>query len=187
MKKLFTYIGRAVLFVIGVIVTAIVTALITGQPLSGLSKFQGISRTFISGTVPAWGFALVLMAATLLGSFVLMELWRRRKKIQIHFVPDGYNSGWSKLSETQMHVRIGGIFTYEGPQGNLRILKAYLSGTQPANVDVNFPASDGSGRQTSTFETAPDSICPAASGHLSSSDAPGRDRWPPAAGEGHTL
>ena len=95
MKKLFTYIGRAVLFVIGVIVTAIVTALITGQPLSGLSKFQGISRTFISGTVPAWGFALVLMAATLLGSFVLMELWRRRKKIQIHFVPDGYNSGWS--------------------------------------------------------------------------------------------
>jgi len=51
------------------------------------------------------------------------------KQGRVHFVSDAYNSGWALQSESQMEVRLGGMFTYDGP-GTLTIVKAFVEDTQ---------------------------------------------------------
>jgi hypothetical protein len=132
--------------VIGIVASTIVTAWITGQPLTGLTKIKGLYRTFITSSVPAWAFALVFLVALLGIYYALTHLPKRRPKGKVHFVPDSHNCGWAKQTETQMSVWIGGTFTYDGP-GELVILKVYLKGTQPINnMVVQVEPADGSGR-----------------------------------------
>jgi hypothetical protein len=114
----------------GILASAIITAWITGQPLTGLTKIKGLYRTFIQSSVPAWAFALVLLVALTGIYYALTHLPKRRPKGKIHFIPDAHNCGWSKQTDTEMNLRISGTFTYDG-QGELIVLKAYLKGTQP--------------------------------------------------------
>jgi hypothetical protein len=129
--------------------TAIVTNLITGQPLTGLTRLEGLAQTLFKSTVPAWAFALTLFAALFgLYYFVRHLLRGRRPKGRVHFVPDAHNCGWAQ-SDTQIEVRAGGTFTYEG-SGVLTVLQAFLKGTHPiTDMMVQVETSDGLGKTVS--------------------------------------
>lgn len=143
MKKALTRAGE---FLIGIVATAIITNLITGQPLTGLIRLSGLYRTLMHSSVPAWAFAAVLLVALCSVYYTARPMRKRRPQGKLHFVPDAHNCGWARQSDTQMDLRIGGTFTYEGI-GNLMLLKAFLKGTQPA-MDMNAQAliPDGRGR-----------------------------------------
>jgi hypothetical protein len=125
MKKWLTKVGTA-LIIAGL--STVLTNLITGQPLTGLTKLKGLSQIFLRSSVPAWAFALALFGA-LLGLYSFVGRLLRGQKGRVQFVPDAHNSGWAQ-TETQMEVRAGGTFTYEGT-GSLTVLKGFLKGTQP--------------------------------------------------------
>jgi hypothetical protein len=113
----------------GAVFSAIATLLISGQPLAGLTKLAGLSRTFLSSSVPAWVFAVVLFLALFgLYEFFAHFLKTRKSKGWVHFVPDSHNSGWSQAGAV-MEVRVGGTFTYEGI-GMLTVLRAFLPETR---------------------------------------------------------
>jgi hypothetical protein len=141
-------IGSALLIAV---LTAIVTNLITGQPLTGLVKLEGLSQAFLKTTVPAWAFAITFFVAVLgTYQFTIRLLKGNRKKGTVHFVPDAYNNGWAPTTNNQMQLRAGGTFTYAG-KGNLIILRGWLKGTQPTtDFAVNVIASDGSGKTYSS-------------------------------------
>jgi len=125
-------------------ISAIVTAWVTGQPLTRLTKINGLYQTFVKSTVPAWVFALLFLVALFGIYYSLTHLPKRRPKGQVHFVPDAHNCGWAKQTDTQMSVRIGGTFTYDG-SGTLVVLKAYLKGTEPTtDMVVQVEGPDGS-------------------------------------------
>jgi hypothetical protein len=113
---------------IAIIATVIFTALITGQPLTGLFRLKGLYETFIRSSVPAWTFATTLML-TLIGLYYSIT-HRPKRKGKVIFIPDAYNCGWSKQTEEIMNLRLGGTFSYKGP-GNVQILKMFLHGTKP--------------------------------------------------------
>jgi hypothetical protein len=113
---------------IGFIAAATVTAVITGQPLTGLFKLKGLYQTFIGSNVPAWVFAVTLMLA-LTGLYYWIT-HRPKRKGRVIFIPDAYNCGWSKQTEEIMNLRLGGTFSYKGT-GNVQILKMFLKGTKP--------------------------------------------------------
>ena len=113
---------------VGIVVSSIVTAWISGQPLTGLTRLKGLFEIFIRGSVPAWIFAPIFLAA-LFGTQHFIAFKLKHKK-RLHFVPDAHNCGWSPVSGSVMFVRLGGTFTYEG-QGSLSLLKCFLSRTQP--------------------------------------------------------
>jgi hypothetical protein len=134
---------KAITGLLGIVATVIITAWLTGQPLTGLTKLKGLYKTFIQSSVPAWVFALVLLVAFFGMYYVLTHLPHRRVKGKVHFVPDAHNSGWSKQHDTEMNLRIGGVFTYDGP-GTLSVLTAHLKGTQPTtNMLAKVESSDG--------------------------------------------
>lgn len=111
--------------------TVITTNLITGQPLTGLVKLKGLSQTFIRSSIPAWAFALVLLAALWGAYYALPRLFKNRKG-KVHFSPDAHNNGWSERGTAEMDVRVSGTLTYEGKEHTIAILKVFLKGTQPA-------------------------------------------------------
>lgn len=110
------------------VLSTVLTNLITGQPLVGLTKLKGLSQTFFKSSAPAWVFALVLFLA-LLGLYSFLRTFLKNRKGRVHFVPDAHNCGWAQ-SNGLMHVSVSGSFTYEG-EGSLTILKAFLKGTEP--------------------------------------------------------
>lgn len=110
------------------VVTSVVTSLITGQPLKGLTKLEGLSQIFLKSTVPAWIFALTLLGTFLWLYAVVSRLRNRRGRVQ--FVSDAHNSGWAQAANGELEVRAGGTFTYEGT-GTLPVIKAFLKGTEP--------------------------------------------------------
>ncbi len=63
---------------VGIIDTAIITALITGQPLAGLTKLRGLYQTFISSAVPAWAFACAFLTAVVGIYYAFAHLPKRR-------------------------------------------------------------------------------------------------------------
>jgi hypothetical protein len=148
-KKLLINTGKALLYMVS---SAIITAWITGKPLTGLTKLRGLYSTFIQSSVPAWAFALAVMVALFGLQYTLTHLPKRRRIGKVHFVPDAHNNGWAKLSDNEMEVRIGGTFTYDGP-GELVVLKAFLKGTKPTtDILANVEQQDGSGRMTNVRE-----------------------------------
>lgn len=140
MKKWLTQVVNAL---VSAALTTILTSLITGQPLTGLTQLKGLSQIFFKSSVPAWAFALILFVA-LLGILYFVTHFRRgRPKGKVHFVPDAHNCGWALNLNTQMEVRAGGTFTYDGI-GTLTVLKAFLKGTQPTtDMMVLVVAPDG--------------------------------------------
>jgi hypothetical protein len=124
--------------------TAVVTSWLSGQPLKGLTKLEGLYKTFIQASVPAWRFALAFLVA-LLGVYYFLThlpIWKSRGTV--HFIPDAHNSGWSQQTRQEMNVRIGGTFTYEGPASTIQVVKAYLAGTQPTtDMLAQMEATDG--------------------------------------------
>lgn len=142
MKNWLKRIGSALLIAA---LSAIVTNLITGQPLIGLVKLKGLSQALLKSTVPAWAFALTFFVA-LFGTYQFtVRLLRRNRRGKVHFVPDAYNNGWAPATTNQISLRAGGTFTYEG-EGDLTILRAWLTGTQPTTDFMVNMAPDGSGR-----------------------------------------
>ena len=142
---------KAITGFLGIVVSAIITAWLTGQPLTGLTKLKGLYTTFIQSSVPAWAFALVLLVALFGIHYVLTHLPHRRVKGKVHFVPDAHNSGWSKQHDTEMNLRIGGVFTHEG-SGTLNVLTAHFKGTQPTTdmlAEVDLPS--GTGRKVRVY------------------------------------
>jgi len=119
MKKLLINAAKGL---IGIIASSIITALITGQPLTGLTKVRGLYQTFIQSSVPAWAFALVFLFALFGIYYALTHLPKSRAKGKVHFISDAYNTTWSKTTDEHMDVRLSGTFTYDGP-GELIILK----------------------------------------------------------------
>ena len=133
-------------WLIGILLSSIVTALITGQPLTGFLRLKGLYKTFVQSRVPAWSFALVFLIA-IVGLYYAFANWPKGlPKGKLHFMPDAYNCGWSRQSDTEMNVSIGGTFTYEA-HSDLIVFQAFLKGTKP-NTDLmpQVEASDGSGR-----------------------------------------
>lgn len=117
-----------------IVLSQIVTALVTGQPLVALVKREGLGRIFIYATVPAWAFSVAFFVAALGCIYLAPQLFRRRfirrEPNKLHFVPDARNSGWSARSNSQMQVRLVGTFIYEGKR-DLILLKAFLKRTRP--------------------------------------------------------
>jgi hypothetical protein len=139
MKKVLLNAGKAVL---GIVATAIITNLISGQPLAGLVKLEGLYDSFVRSSVPAWVFALVFLVALLSAYYTATHLSKKRPKGKVHFVPDAHNCGWAEQSDSQMDVRLGGTFTYDGT-GSVMLLKFSLKGTRPTtdmNCQVMAPA-----------------------------------------------
>lgn len=130
MKRVKTVLKGAGTSLIGIIATVAVTRAITGEPLAGLTKLTGLYRTLAQGSVAAWAFALTFLVALCGIYYASMHPPARFRKGRVHFVPDAHNSGWARHSDTQMDLRIGGVFTYEGV-GSVTLLKAFLRGTQP--------------------------------------------------------
>lgn len=130
MKRVKTLLKGAGKSLIGIIATVVVTRAITGEPLAGLTKLTGLYRTLAQGSVAAWAFALTFLVALCGIYYASMHLPARFSKGRVHFVPDAHNSGWARHSDTQIDLRIGGVFTYEGV-GSVTLLKAFLRGTQP--------------------------------------------------------
>jgi hypothetical protein len=137
---------------ISIIVSAIVTALITGQPLVGLTETKGLYQTFVQRSTPAWLFALILVWAMLASYFALTHLPKRRPKGTIHFISDSHNTGWAKQSDGEISVQLGGTFTYDGPE-EVIILKAFMKGTHPTtDILAILRSRDGSDRGTTARE-----------------------------------
>lgn len=137
--------GKLVLGIAVAVIASIITALITGQPLTGLLKLKGLYKTFILSSVSAWIFTVVLLFALFAFLYAIKHLPKRRPKGKVHFLRDVLNTGWSKQHDTEMNVRLGGTFTYDGP-GELTLLTAFLDGTElPPYLSVQVPAPDGSG------------------------------------------
>ncbi len=144
MKKGLT---QAVTALVIAALSTVMTNLITGQPLTGLTKLKGLSQIFFKSSVPAWAFTLTLFVA-LFGLYDFVRHFLRGRKGRVHFVPDAHNCGWAQ-SDAQMEVRAGGTFTYEGT-GTLTVLKAFLEGTQSVtDMMVLVVTSDGLGRSVS--------------------------------------
>jgi hypothetical protein len=129
---------------VGIIATAILTAWLTGQPLTGLTKIKGLYETFIRSKVPAWAFSVVFLAAVY-GMYSALAHWfKREPKPTVHFIPDAHNSGWSKQTASEMNLRVGGMFTYQGPDQEIQVLKAYLAGTKlTTDMLAQTESSDG--------------------------------------------
>src|SRR5438309_2184926 len=143
MKKLLINAAKGL---VSIIASSIITALISGQPLTGLTKVRGLYQTFIQSSVPAWAFALVFLVALFGIQYFFTHLPKRRPKGKVHFIPDAYNTAWAKTADEQMDVRLSGTFTYDGP-GELVILKVFLQGTHPTtDIMATVDAADGSGR-----------------------------------------
>jgi hypothetical protein len=142
------------IFLVATIVTAIITAVITawivGQPLTGLTGLNGFTETFFSNNVPAWAFALALLGALFFGSTLLRGIFKNWRKAQIHFVPDMFNNHWSIYGEQGMYVQLSGTFTYDGPPGDVTILRATVEGNSPHNMDIAVNPCDGSGQPITT-------------------------------------
>ena len=155
MNRFWKYAGSGLLFFLGAVVTAIVAAIINawvvGQPLSGLVKLQGLYKTFFLSPVPAWAFALVLMVAVFSFIYAVKNAPSHKRKGRVHFIPDGFNTGWAKQHDKEMNARIGGTFTYDGPDPVI-LLQAFLKGAEPTGFIANTEPSDGSHRPVSTGE-----------------------------------
>jgi len=142
MKALLT---NALKGLVSIIVSTITTALITGQPLVGLTKSKGLYQTFVQRSAPAWLFALILVWALLASYYALTHLPQRRPRGKVHFISDAHNTGWARLPNGQMEVRLGGTFTYDRPE-ELIILKAFVKRTHPTtDMMVILRSRDGSG------------------------------------------
>lgn len=109
---------------------ATVTALITGQSLTGLRKISVMWHAIAHGSVPAWTLFASLILLLCGACYFLAHPPGRRSQGKVHFVPDSHNSGWSATPDGQMSVTLGGTLTYEG-EGALTVLKAFPKGTQP--------------------------------------------------------
>ncbi len=150
MKKWMVTVGTAL---VTAALSTILTNLITGQPLAGLVKLEGLSRTLLKSSVPAWVFAVVLFVA-LFGVQHYVSHFPRNAKGKIHFVPDGYNSGWSRQDSSLMELRVSGMFTYDG-EGTLTILKVWLEGTSMlGDMMTQLSALDGSSARLMVSELA---------------------------------
>jgi hypothetical protein len=135
---------KAAYGLVGIVVSSIVTALVTGQPITGLTKLKGLFGIFIKGSVPAWAFAPVFCFALFGGWYFISRQFKQ--KTRLHFVQDAHNCGWAPESDSVMFVRVGGSLTYDG-QGSLTLLKSFLAGTQPVtDMVAQTEAMDGSGK-----------------------------------------
>jgi hypothetical protein len=136
---------RAGAVLLNLVVSAIITAWLTGQPLTGLAKLRGLSQTFISGrvTIPAWVFTLAVAFLLWSAVAILLHLIRRPRKAKIHFIPDGYNTLWSRQTDSQINLRLGGTFTCGGGTEDLTILRAGLAGTDLVVFNGIFIPRDG--------------------------------------------
>ena len=141
--------GKLTLFiattVLTAVITAVITALIMDQPLTGLGKLKGLQDAVARSTVPTWVFALVVAFAAFASYYAVKHRPAQKPKGRIHFIPDGYNTGWAKQHDTEMSISIGGTFTYDGPDGVI-ILKVFLEGTTPSNFDAALLLPDGPSR-----------------------------------------
>lgn len=79
---------------------------------------------------------------------------------QVHFVPDAHNNGWAIQSEEQMEVRLGGMFTYDGP-GTLIVLQAFVEETRlTTDMMVQVITRGGFGQAVSVPHLSLDSRTP---------------------------
>jgi hypothetical protein len=116
-----------------IIASAVVTALISGQPIPGLVRLRGLSLIFLRSSVPAWAFSVTLLGALWGMHYAYIH---RRKREQLHFVPDAHNCFWGKAGQggkdgkitPVMFVNFGGTLTYEG-ENPVTLVKGYFAGT----------------------------------------------------------
>jgi hypothetical protein len=132
--------GVSALFV--PVVAAWVNSMMTGTPLNGVPGIIQFWKGIILGSVPVWLFALVFVFAIFTLYCAIKYSPSRKPKGKVHFIPDGCNTGWAKQHETEMNARIGGTFTYEGPD-SLIVLMAFLKGTESTNFDLTLLEPDG--------------------------------------------
>jgi len=142
MKK---WIAKVLKGLVGIVATVVVTKLLSGEPLTGLTKLEELLPTLKNATVPAWAFAAALFVA-LFGLYEtithVVRGWRPKGKV--HFVPDTYNFGWAG-NDGRTDLRAGGTFTYDGV-GTLIVASASLKGTKPkSNMMVQVMTGDGLG------------------------------------------
>jgi hypothetical protein len=142
MKK---WITKGLTGLVGIVATVVVTKLLSGEPLTGLTKLKGILPTLLNATVPAWAFAVALFVA-LFGLYetVTHFLKVRRPKGKVHFVPDKSNFGWAG-NDSRTDLTAGGTFTYDG-RGTLIVASAFLKGTTlKSNMLARVLTGDGLG------------------------------------------
>ncbi|MCU1305241.1 MAG: hypothetical protein JWQ87_5525 [Candidatus Sulfotelmatobacter sp.] len=157
-------------WLLGIAAPVIVTASITGQPLSGLMKLKGLGDTFLKSSVPAWVFTAVFVVALIAAEYAIEHLLKATKKL-LHFIPDPDECGWGQAADREqggkkisvMFVRVEGTLTYDGER-ETQFLSAYLKSTQSSGMRTRVPAIDGSNREV---ETSPLQLTPHVPQHVS--------------------
>jgi len=146
------WIKKGLAGLVSIVATVVVTKLLSGEPLTGLTKLKGLSDTFLKSRVPAWAFALALFVAVLALRYIVLHWPTKKPKGTIHFVPDGHNSGWA-VSGEQIELRLGGTFTNASASG-VRIMKIFLKGTKQVG-DILMYSTPGAGRAAVTYVDLP--------------------------------
>jgi Na+-transporting methylmalonyl-CoA/oxaloacetate decarboxylase gamma subunit len=129
-KKLKEWIEKIALGVIPAVILLIVTALVKGDELKGLSKAKAFVRVLTVG-VPLWLFLILLIVVM----FAIARWVRSRQKQLIHVEWKNEISLWCVAKageESWMQAALHGFFTNSDPQVALIITSIYLEKTKPA-------------------------------------------------------
>lgn len=105
----------------------VVTAIVKGEPLTGLARFSGIVR-LLQTSVPLWVLLILLLLAV--PGWVCVIGHRTQRELHVVWEPE--NCGWGRGAigaEPAMQIVAQGVFTATGPNA-LQITRAYFKGTR---------------------------------------------------------
>lgn len=128
--------GKDVLKQIGIgvvlpILVLILTALIKGEELAGLSKAAALFHLLRVG-VPLWLFLILLVVAALASAHWVRALLLRKETLQVAWQPERCIWGTGSAGTTPlMQVIASGYFSNVTPAHRLIITSVYLEGTKP--------------------------------------------------------
>jgi len=127
-QKVVEWVGRGLIGLISIFATVLITALLQGGSLGGLTKIAVFWNVLKSQSIPVWLFALVLIAAYF-GIQGTVAAARERKRV-LHIVWNEKNSSWhmgSAKGKPAMQVSVAAIFTGREPD-SIQILSAGVEG-----------------------------------------------------------
>lgn len=136
-QKVVEWVGRGLIGLISIFATVLITALLQGGSLGGLTKIAVFWNVLKSKSIPVWLFVLVLIAAYF-GIQGTVAAARERKRV-LHIVWNEKNSSWhmgSAKGKLAMQVSVAAIFTGREPD-SIQILSAGVEGGK-TEVDL-FP------------------------------------------------
>lgn len=127
-QKVLEWVEKSVLVLVSAVATVLITALLQGQSLSGLTKFAVFWDILKSQSIPVWLFVVVLIAAFfgIQGTFAAA----RERKRALHIVWHEKNSSWHMGTDCgQPAMQVMADATLTGRERDpIQILRARIEG-----------------------------------------------------------